>query len=119
MYNRLYEYLTTNKLLYQKQFGFQRKHSTEHALLGLIDGIADSFEKNEFTPGVFIDLLKAFDTVDHNILTAKLEPYGVTDKNLDWFKNYLAGRKQCVSYGDLTTTPKAVECGVPQGSILG
>ena len=119
MYNRLYEYLTKNDILYKKQFGFQRKHSTEHALLGLIDEISDSFEKDEFTIGVFIDLSKAFDTVDHNILTAKLERYGVTDKNLDWFKNYLTGRKQCVSYGDLTTTARKIECGVPQGSILG
>ena len=119
MYNRLYEYFTNNDILYKKQFGFQRKHSTEHALLELIDKISDSFEKDEFTIGVFIDLSKAFDTVDHNILTAKLERYGVTDKNLDWFKNYLTGRKQCISYGDLTTTAKKIECGVPQGSILG
>ena len=119
MYNRLYDYLTEHKILYKKQFGFQQKHSTEHALLELINEISDSFEKDKFTIGVFIDLSKAFDTVDHDILTKKLERYGVTGTNLTWFKSYLTGRKQCVAYDDLTTTTKKIVCGVPQGSILG
>ena len=68
MYNRLYQYLTENKILYHKQFGFQTGHSTEHAIVQLVDQILESFEHNRYTQGVFIDLSKAFDTVDHSIL---------------------------------------------------
>ena len=68
MYNRLFKYLTTNKILFKKQFVFQEKHSTEHAIMQLIDKINNSFEKNHFILRVFIDLSKAFDTVDHYIL---------------------------------------------------
>ena len=67
MYNRLYKYLTTEKLLYSKQFGFQTGLSTEHAIVKLVDQIYESFEKDHYTLGVFINLLKAFDTVDHTI----------------------------------------------------
>ena len=70
MYNRLFKYLTTNKILFKKQFVFQEGHSTEHAIMQLIDKINNSFEKNHFTLGGFIDLSKAFDTVDHYILKA-------------------------------------------------
>ena len=71
MYNRLYKHLSNSKILYPKQFGFQKSHSTDHALLQLVDQIYESFERNEYTIGVFIDLSKAFDTVDHNILLKK------------------------------------------------
>ena len=67
MYNRLYKHLSNSKILYPKQFGFQKGHSTDHALLQLVDQIYESFERNEYTIGVFIDLSKAFDTVDHKI----------------------------------------------------
>ena len=119
MYNRLYDYLTQYEILYKKQFGFQKKHSTEHALLELVNEISDSFENNKFTIGVFIDLSKAFDTVDHSILLSKLERYGIIGANLDWFKSYLTGRKQCVTYDDSMTSTRKIDCGVPQGSILG
>ena len=71
MYNRLYKYLTENNLLYCKQFGFQKGHSPQHAILQLVEQINQSFEKNEFTLGVFVDLSKAFDTADHQILLKK------------------------------------------------
>ena len=65
VYNRLYEHLNSNNILYKKQFGFQKRHPTEHAILQLVDQISNSFEKNLFPLGLFIDLCKAFDTVDH------------------------------------------------------
>ena len=65
VYNRLYEHLNSNNILYKKQFGFQKRRPTEHAILQLVDQISNSFEKNLFTLGLFIDLCKAFDTVDH------------------------------------------------------
>ena len=120
MYNRLYQYLTENKILYPKQFGFQTGHSTEHAIVQLVDQILESFEYNKYTLGVFIDLSKAFDTVDHSILLKKLELYGVTDRNHLWFKNYLSNRKQFIQINNEETTElETITCGVPQGSILG
>ena len=119
MYNRLYKYLTENNILYKKQFGFQKSHSTNHAIIELINNITNAFEKNLFTLGVFIDLSKAFDTVDHGILLHKLKHYGVTDTNLKWFKSYLTNRQQAVVYEDIKTNLLEIPCGVPQGSILG
>ena len=120
MYNRLYQYLTENKTLYPKQFGFQTGHSTEHAIVQLVDQILESFEYNKYTLGVFIDLSKAFDTVDHSILLKKLELYGVTDRNHSWFKNYLSNRKQFIQINNEENTElETITCGVLQGSILG
>ena len=75
MYNRVYNHLHSKGLLYKKQFGFQRDNSTEHAILQLTRDITGSFEKGEYTLGVFINLSKAFNTVDHQILIKKLQYY--------------------------------------------
>ena len=116
MNNRLYQYLTENKILYPKQFGFQTGHSTEHAVVQMVDQILESFEYNKYTLGVFIDLSKAFDTVDHSILLKKLELYGVTDRNHSWFKNYLSNRKQFIQINNEENTElETITCGVPQG----
>ena len=82
MYNRLCKYLKENNILYEKQFGFQGGYSTRDAIFQLVDNIFDSFEKEQFTIGFFIDLSKAFDTVYHSILLKKLKLDGITDKNL-------------------------------------
>ena len=119
MYNRLFKYLSENSILYKKQFGFQTSHSTEHAILLLINQLYQSFDESKFTLGIFIDLSKAFDTVDHKILTKKLELYGIKDCNLRWFESYLSNRKQFITYGDKQTNIESITCGVPQGPILG
>ena len=77
MYNRVYNHLDSKVLLYEKQFGFQRCNSTEHAILQLTQGNTGFFEKGEYTLRVFIDLSKAFNTADHQILIKKLEYYGI------------------------------------------
>ena len=94
MYRRLYSYLQENKILYSKQFGFQTGHSTDHAIIQLVEQIYENFEENKYTLGVFIDLAKAFDTVDHKILLRKMEIYGIGGTTLKSFENYLTNRKQ-------------------------
>ena len=89
MCNRLYKHITENNLLYWKQFGFKKGHSPEHAILYLVEKINQSFEKNEFTLRMFVDLSKGFDTVDHQILLKILEYYGIAGNNLRLFENYL------------------------------
>ena len=119
MYNRLYSFLVENNILYKKQFGFQKQHSTEHAILQLINQILDSFKLDKFTIGVFIDLSKAFDTVNHSILLKKLSFYGIKNNNLKWFNSYLSNRKQYITTDQGNTDMETITCGVPQGSILG
>ena len=119
MYNRLYKFLLENNILYQKQFGFQNAHSTEHAVLQLVNQITEAFSQGKYTLGIFLDLSKAFDTVNHNILLEKLKAYGIQSENLEWFRSYLSNRKQFILYDDFKTEVKIVKCGVPQGSILG
>ena len=119
VYNRLYTHLTKNNLLYNKQFGFQPKCSTDQAILHLIDELSDAFDKKQYIIGVFVDLSKAFDTVDHNILLTKIKYYGITNTSHKWLSSYLNNRKQYVSYDKNSTDKRTVLCGVPQGSILG
>ena len=124
MYDRHYRYLTENKILFKKQFGFRSGHCTNHALLELIDQICECSDKKKYFLGIFFDLSKAFETVNHKILINKLENYGICGKNLLWFKSYLSNRKQYLEYKDnfneqKTTNLLQIKCGVPQGSILG
>ena len=119
MYNRLFKHLSENRILYEKQFGFQTSHSTEHAILLLVNQLYQSFDESKFTLGIFIDLSKVFDTVDYKILTKKLELNGIKDCNLRWFESYLSKRKKFIKYGGKQTNIETITCGVPQGSILG
>ena len=93
MYDRLFKYHSENSILYEKQFGFQTSHSTEHSIILLVNQLYQSFDESKFTLEIFIDLKKAFDTVDHKILTKKLEFYGIKGCNLGWFESYLSNRK--------------------------
>ena len=81
--------------------------------------ITKVFSQGKYTLGTFIDLSKAFDTVNHNILLEKLKAYGIESENLEWFRSYLSNRKQFISYDDFKTNMKIVKCGISQGSILG
>ena len=119
VYNRLFKFLIRNKLLHPSQYGFQENLGTELAILELQDRINDILKKKECCVGVFMDLSKAFDTLDHNILLDKLNHYGICGVSHDWFRNYLSNRKQYVSIDGINSTQLDVSCGVPQGSILG
>ena len=107
-------------MFFPKQFGFQVNNSTHHAILNLTDDILTSFKKGQFTLGVFIDLLKAFDPVNHSILLHKLELYGIKVKCLNWFKSCLKHRQQFVSLGKYEhSICRRITSSVSRGSILG
>ena len=89
VYNRLYSLLSKNHILTDSQFGFRRNHSTTHALINLQDKITSAIENNNFCVGIFMDLSKAFDFVDHLILLSKLHYYGIRGIAYQWFKSYI------------------------------
>ena len=119
MFDRLYRFLVKFDMLYDFQFGFLPGRSTAHALLHFTDMLTDAFEKKLFVSGTFLDLSKAFDCLDHEVLLSKLAYYGVRGILLDWFKSYLCNRNQFVVISNVFSNHLPVKCGVPQGSILG
>ena len=98
---------------------FVKINSTAYALTYLYDKISSSIDNKDFTVGIFIDLSKAFDTFDHKILLEKLEHYGIRGAPLNWFSSYLNNKEQFVDLNGHRSSFCKVECGVPQGSILG
>ena len=119
MYVRLFSFTKKYDLLYKYQFGFSQSFGTDTALVFLIDKILKALDEGEIVLGVFIDLNKAFYTVNHTILLDKLYKYGIRGKAHVWITNYLYDRKQYVSFNKLDSPYEKVNCGVPQGSILG
>ena len=119
MYDQLYEYLNENSLLSDHQFGFRKFHSTASALLDCTNSWYMNMDRKMFNLVVFLDLKKAFDTVNHDILVRKLELYGITGNALSMIKSFLTDRKQKCQLGDVITSESSVTCGIPQGSILG
>ena len=89
------------------------------ALLTILDQISQEMDGKKYSIGVLLDLSKAFDTIDHQILLQKLEIYGVRGIALKWFSMYLSERTQCLSVGDVPSKFSAITCGVSQGSVLG
>ena len=117
--NRLMNFLNSNNLLYLRQYGFRKNMSTSMAIMELVENITNAMDNGKFTIGVFIDLKKAFDTVDHNILVTKLDHYGIRGVAKKWLSSYLENRKQYVCFNGTDSGFLPVSCGVPQGSILG
>ncbi len=119
MYDQLYKYLNENLLLSDHQFGFLKFHSTASALLDCTNSWYMNTNCEMFNLVVFLDLMKAFDTVNHDILMRKLQLYGITGNALSMIKSYLTERKQKCQLGDVITSESRVTCGIPQGSIFG
>ena len=114
MYNRIERFLSEFDTLYRHQFGFRKKPSTEHTLLSIVEEIRKNLDNYIFTCGVFIDLEKAFDTVNHKILLSKLDHYGIRDNALKWLTSYLTNRKQFVKLNGSQSKNGNICCGVPQ-----
>ena len=118
---QMFGYLNKHNIFYLYQFGFRPKHDTSQPILHFLDRIYTGLNKDnpEYTLGIFLDLKKAFDTVDHKILLKKLNHYGFKGTTNKWFENYLANRTQYVTINNFNSSTKTVNCGVPQGSVLG
>ena len=119
MYNRLLKYLTLNKILVENQFGFRQGHSTHMALLKLVNDINEELDKGNCSIGIFNDLSKAFDTVDHKLLLRKVEHYDIRGNALLWFTSYLSYRTQYVSLNQTNSETLPVTCGVARVPFWG
>ena len=119
MHKRVYSFLEQQNFFYNAQFGFRLSLSTNNALMSITENIQSQLDQNKFCAGVFVDLKKAFDTVDHEILLKKLSHYGIRGIANEWFCSYLTKRKQYVIIGNQVSTLNEISTGVPQGSVLG
>ena len=119
VYDQIYTYFTNNKYFCPNQHGFRKMHSTEHAVMEVADRILTELDKGNIPLAIFLDLSKAFDTLNYEILLNKLQYYGIKDKELAWFKSYLYSRSQYVEINPHRSKIVPVTLGVPKGSILG
>ena len=121
MYKRLFEFLDKVDAFYSLQFGFREKHSTNHALISMTQTIQSTctLDNGKYGCGVFIDLGKAFDTVNHSMLLKKMDHHGIRGIALDWLSSDLSERKQYVSVNSHISDYLDISCGVSQGSVLG
>ena len=119
IFKRVYEFFEKYNCLYDLQFGFRSKHSTVHALINVTECVRSALDEGKYACGIFVDLQKAFNTVNHNILLDKLSHYGIRGNMNEWFKSYLQGRNQIVSINGVESELTELKHGVPQGSVLG
>ena len=111
-HSRTYDFLQKNNIFNENRYGFLTKHSTTNTATSLIIDVGNALEKTDSVPSVFLDLSKAFDTIDHQILWHKLDFYGIRGPPLKWFESYLTNRKQYVSCNNSTSLPRDITYGV-------
>ena len=119
MYNRLLIFFENSGLFVDFQYGFRRGMSTSDAIERFVEACYKSLDKSNYMVSVFLDLSKAFDTLDHGVLIRKLDHVGVRGEILRWLESYLSDRKQRVVVNSEVSGILNVDAGVPQGSILG
>ena len=118
MYERFCTFFNNN-IIYNLQLGFRQHYSTSHALINLTESIRKAFDEENIGCGVFANLEKAFDTLDNQLLLAKLNHYMICGISNDWFKSYLSNHIQILYKTGYDSVLAAINCGVPQGSVLG
>ena len=119
IFKRMESFIAQHNMLSPSQYGFRKTFSTQHAILDIVSTIQTNMDQRLFSCGVFIDLKKAFDTVDHKILLHKLDHYGFRGVINKWFSSYLQGRTQTTQIASYISARNDITCGVPQGSVLG
>ena len=116
---RLTQFLDTHRIIFKYQFGFRKNHSTIQAVIEIADNIIEYIENGYLVAGIYLDLSKAFDCVDHEILLTKLAHYGIRGNMLLWLRDYLTNRKQYTYVNNTCSKLNSVNIGVSQGSVLG
>ncbi len=119
MHKRLSSFLSRYNILYQCQYGFREGYSTNLALVEIMDQVHKALNDGNYVLGLYLDLSKAFDTVDHSLLLKRLYWYGIHGTTHEWFSSYLSNRKQYVHINEVKSAQCKIEIGVPQGSVLG
>lgn len=117
--SRLEKFLEKHHAINDGQYGFRSKRTTSMAINEAIEEVTNALEQKKYAVGIFIDLKKAFDTINHSILLKKMGRYGIRGLAGDWLKSYLTGRSQFVKMGQYLSDTLGIVCGVPQGSVLG
>ena len=119
VHDQVYSFMLNNNYLSSSQSGFRSQFSTATTVIDVQDYILNHMDAGNVTGAIFLDLKKAFDTVDHSLLIKKLKKYGITGNELNWFNSYLNNRMQSVKVGSSASDLKPIGIGIPQGSILG
>ena len=119
MYERIYSFLKEHKLIYPLQFGFRENHYFDLVLINITKDIKSTLDGKRYGSDIFIDLQKAFDPVNREILLKKLEHYGIKGDPLKWFHSFLLDRSEFIIINDRDSTKMEISCGVPQRSVLG
>ena len=119
MYNKLCKFFSDNNLIYSLQIRFRQRYSRVHALISFTESISKNLDEGNIGCGIFVDLQKAFDTVEHDVLLSKLEHSGVSGLTNEWFKSYISDRMQYVSNNGYDSNLADEKFDVSQGSVLG
>ena len=119
IHDKLDTFFTKNNIISSQQYGFRKNHSTSLAVLDLLSVLLQNKDKEKISCSIFLDISKAFDTVNHNILLQKLNRYGIRGEMHNLLKDYLTDRKQFTTYKNAKSDDAKIVCGIPQGSILG